>query len=42
MEGFHHRFSELFAQLGLPSDPTGIAGFIASHAPLPDGAVRPA
>jgi hypothetical protein len=37
MEDFHHRFSQLFAQLGLPSDPPGIAAFIASHSPLPDG-----
>jgi len=34
MEKSHHRFSELFAQLGLPSDPAGIGGFLAAHAPL--------
>lgn len=34
MENAHHHFSELFAQLGLPSDPQGIAGFIQQHAPL--------
>jgi hypothetical protein len=37
MDDFHHRFCELFAQLGLPSDPPGIAAFIASHSPLADG-----
>jgi len=36
MEHHHHRFSELFAQLGLPSDVPGIAAFIARHSPLPD------
>ncbi|WER44514.1 DUF2789 domain-containing protein [Cupriavidus sp. WKF15] len=35
MEPAFHRFSELFAQLGLPSDPPSIAAFIATHAPLP-------
>ena len=34
MENTHHRFSELFAQLGLPSDPNHIAQFLALHAPL--------
>lgn len=29
-----HRFSELFAQLGLPADAPAIAQFIAAHAPL--------
>lgn len=29
-----HRFTELFAQLGLPSDEQGIRGFIATHTPL--------
>ena len=37
MDAFHHRFSELFAQLGLPSDPAGMASFIRQHSPLPDG-----
>ena len=35
MEQAFHRFSELFAQLGLPSDESGIRHFIATHAPLP-------
>lgn len=30
-----HRFSELFAQLGLPSDEDGIRHFLSSHSPLP-------
>ncbi len=30
-----HPFSDLFAQLGLPSDEAGIRAFIASHSPLP-------
>jgi hypothetical protein len=30
-----HRFSELFAQLGLPNDAPMIAQFIASQPPLP-------
>jgi len=29
-----HQFHGLFAQLGLPSDPQGIANFIATHSPL--------
>ena len=35
MEPNHHRFSELFAQLGLPATPEDIAAFIAVHRPLP-------
>ena len=35
MEKNFHRFAELFAQLGLPSDEAGIRQFIATHAPLP-------
>lgn len=31
-----HRFTDLFAQLGLPSDPHAIATFIGLHAPLAD------
>ena len=31
-----HRFSELFTQLGLPSDNDGIQQFLTAHAPLPD------
>ncbi len=37
MEKTIHPFSELFAQLGLPDDPAGIALFIEQHAPLVDG-----
>ena len=32
-----HDLSHLFAQLGLPSDPAGIEGFIATHRPLENG-----
>lgn len=39
MEVAHHRFADLFAQLGLASDPASIRAFIAAHAPLP-GSVR--
>lgn len=31
----HHRFSELFSQLGLPAEPAAIQAFVAAHAPLP-------
>ena len=34
METFFHRFTELFDQLGLPSDPLSIAGFLREHTPL--------
>lgn len=34
MEHTHHRFSELFAQLGLSSDPSSIAAFLREHRPL--------
>ncbi|MEJ6004593.1 DUF2789 domain-containing protein [Paucibacter sp. AS339] len=34
MEKTHHRFNELFAQLGLPNDPAGIHAFLTRHAPL--------
>lgn len=34
MEKSFHRFSELFAQLGLPTDETGIRAFLAEHSPL--------
>ncbi len=37
MEKSHHRFSELFAQLGLPSEPAGIQAFLRTHAPLAGG-----
>ncbi len=39
MDTGFHRFSELFAQLGLASDDAAIQAFIAVHAPLP-GAMR--
>ena len=39
MEPPIHRFSELFAQLGLHSDGPSIQAFIAQHAPL-DASVR--
>lgn len=32
----NHRFSDLFAQLGLPCKPNDIAAFLAAHAPLAD------
>ena len=35
MQTQHHRFAELFAQLGLPSSPESIAAFVSRHAPLP-------
>ncbi|GAA4418406.1 hypothetical protein GCM10011450_03890 [Advenella faeciporci] len=35
MEKSYHRFSELFAQLGLPSDEAGIRHFLVQHSPLP-------
>ena len=35
MDTSFHRFSELFAQLGLPADEQGIRGFLAAHSPLP-------
>ncbi|MFZ2293836.1 MAG: DUF2789 domain-containing protein [Polaromonas sp.] len=34
MDNSIHRFSELFAQLGLPADAQSIGQFIATHAPL--------
>ena len=34
METFGHQFKELFQQLGLASDPIGIAQFITRHSPL--------
>jgi len=36
MEQSIHRFSDLFAQLGLPSDPKSIAHFLDAQRPLPD------
>ncbi len=35
MDSLYHRFSELFAQLGLASDDESIRSFIAEHRPLP-------
>ena len=37
MESTYHAFSELFDQLGLPSEEASIREFIATHRPLPDG-----
>lgn len=36
MEVFWHRFSALFAQLGLPNEVNKIKEFIDTHAPLAD------
>lgn len=35
MHAYHHRFSELFSQLGLPAEPAAIDAFVTAHAPLP-------
>jgi hypothetical protein len=35
MQASFHRFSELFAQLGLPTDEPGIQSFLNRHANLP-------
>ncbi|HEY9106518.1 MAG TPA: DUF2789 domain-containing protein [Roseateles sp.] len=37
MENSFHRFTELFAQLGLPSDAEAIGHFIVRHSPVPAG-----
>ena len=37
METNLHSMGNLFAQLGLPSEPTAIEDFIATHRPLDDG-----
>jgi hypothetical protein len=37
MEGNLHTLSNLFAQLGLATDPDGIEDFIARHRPLGNG-----
>ena len=37
METTFHRFTDLFAQLGLDSDEAAIRRFIATHSPLPGG-----
>ncbi len=39
MQPFYHRFSELFHQLGLPSDIESIKTFLAQHSPL-DSSLR--
>ena len=39
MERLHHSFSDLFAQLGLPTDDDGIGAFIDQHSTL-GGALR--
>jgi Protein of unknown function (DUF2789) len=36
-----HRFHQLFAQLGLPSDAAGIAGFLQANGPLPGDVALP-
>lgn len=36
MEKSVHPLSDLFAQLGLASEPEAIAAFIRTHAPLPE------
>jgi hypothetical protein len=36
MEHSYHPFSELFAQLGLPTDVDGIRDFLIRHSPLPE------
>lgn len=41
MEAPIHSMTNLFAQLGLPSDPDAIERFIASHSPLPDHVTLP-
>lgn len=34
MDSMYHRFTELFQQLGLPSDVESIKGFLSSNSPL--------
>jgi hypothetical protein len=41
MENPLHHFSDLFAQLGLPSDEQGIRRFLATHTPLAAGVDLP-
>lgn len=36
MESQTHTLANLFAQLGLPTEPSAMEAFIAAHAPLPD------
>lgn len=35
MDNSYHRFSEMFAQLGLPDSEEGIREFLVRHSPLP-------
>jgi hypothetical protein len=37
MDAHLHTMNNLFAQLGLPSDPDSVEAFIAAHRPLGDG-----
>jgi hypothetical protein len=37
METTNHSLTDLFRQLGLPSEAAEIEQFIATHRPLPDG-----
>lgn len=37
MDRSYHQFSELFRQLGLPTDSDGIRNFLARHGPLDTG-----
>jgi hypothetical protein len=37
MDESYHQFSELFRQLGLPTDIDGIRNFLAQHSPLDTG-----
>lgn len=39
MNAHLHTMSHLFAQLGLPAEPSAIDNFIADHRPLGDGIV---
>lgn len=39
MNSNHHRFTELFLQLGLPSDVNDIKHFLTTHSPL-DSSIR--
>ena len=34
MDGTNHRFKDLFAQLGLPTDNAGIEAFLREHSPV--------
>lgn len=41
MDAFIPTMADLFAQLGLPSEPADIESFVASHSPLPDSVPLP-